>query len=113
MNICISIYLSIYIHIYIHIYTYICVYNHCYTIIYFSYASTAWISNLIIGANGGWDLRVRGSIARRSDGIINSSPVTSSSPIIRLQHGCNHTIRIPGMFMVNFATNLCSLPNLF
>ena len=28
--------------------------------------------------------------------MINSSPLTATAPIISLQHGCNHTIEIPG-----------------
>ena len=30
------------------------------------------------------------------DGLINSSPVVNIPPIIQLQHGCSHTIKIPG-----------------
>ena len=55
----------------------------------------AWIS-LIIGG-GGWDVLVRGNLTRREDtGQINSSPVSVMSPILRLQYGCRHVIRIPG-----------------
>ena len=51
-------------------------------------------------------MKVRGSIARRPDGLINSSPVTSTNPIIRLQHGCNYAIKIPGNVCNDFFTIL-------
>ncbi len=37
------------------------------------------------------DLRTRADI-----GVINSSPIISMSPIVRLQKGCDHVIRLPG-----------------
>ena len=45
---------------------------------------------------GDWEVRVKGNTTRRPDGTINSSPITSSTPIVRLQHGCDHIYRIPG-----------------
>ena len=40
---------------------------------------------------------MRGDLRRREDtGQINSSPVSAMSPILRLQYGCRHVIRIPG-----------------
>ncbi len=60
------------------------------------FSSCCWISTLRIGADGGWDLTVRGSLVPRSNGRINSSPVTSSTLILRLQEGCNHQYKIPG-----------------
>lgn len=48
------------------------------------------------GSSGSWAITVRGNLARRSDnGKINSSPVTTTTPIVRVQHGCTHTITIP------------------
>ena len=52
---------------------------------------------MIIGG-GSWELRVRGNLTYREDtGLINSSPVVNIPPLIRLQHGCSHTIKIPGI----------------
>ena len=42
---------------------------------------------------------MKGNLTQREDtGRVNSSPVSAISPIVRLQHGCNHTIEIPGKF---------------
>ena len=38
--------------------------------------------------------------ARNDTGRLNTSPVTSMSPVVRLKWGCNHTITIPGMPVV-------------
>lgn len=49
------------------------------------------------GSKAGWELRVKGNLSRRADnGLINTSPISTMAPIVRLQHGCNHTIVIPG-----------------
>ena len=49
----------------------------------------------------GWNLQVTFNLQRRSDnGRINSSPVTSTNPIIRLQQGCTHHIRILGNILL-------------
>ena len=59
------------------------------------FSDCCWIS-LNIGG-GGWQVLVRGNLTRREDtGQINSSPVSAMSPILRLQYGCRHVIRIPG-----------------
>ncbi len=34
----------------------------------------------------------------RPDGKINSSPATSSSPILRFQEGCSYQYKIPGQY---------------
>lgn len=34
---------------------------------------------------------------RSDSGVINSSPVVTMTPIVRLLAGCQHSIRIPGM----------------
>ena len=61
----------------------------------YSFTGAAWIS-LVIGG-GGWEVRVKVNLTRRMDtGEINTSPISAITPIIRLQHGCNHTIKIPG-----------------
>ena len=54
----------------------------------------AWIG-LVVGG-GGWDVKVKFNLTMRPDGKINSSPVSAMTPIVRLQHGCEHVIRIPG-----------------
>ena len=43
---------------------------------------------------------MKGTLTTRADtGSINSSPVSAISPVVRLLHGCSHTIRIPGMLV--------------
>lgn len=45
---------------------------------------------------------MKGNLTQRTDtGRINTSPVSATSPIIQLQHGCNHTIEIPGVHCVS------------
>ncbi len=42
-------------------------------------------------------MRLKGNLTVRPDtGTINTSPITTATPILRLQHGCNHTFVIPG-----------------
>ena len=44
-----------------------------------------------------WEVRVKGNLTQRTDnGLINSSPISTITPIIRLQYGCSQTIVIPG-----------------
>ena len=53
-----------------------------------------WLRSL---GEGRWEFRVRGNLTYREDtGLINSSPVVNIPPLIRMQQGCNHTIKIPG-----------------
>jgi hypothetical protein len=55
-----------------------------------------WIYLVIAGGSASWELRVKGNLTQRSDtGLINTSPISSMPPVVRLQHGCNHTIQIP------------------
>ena len=64
--------------------------------VFFSYSGNAWIDGLRSGG-GRWRLQTLANLTIRSDiGMINSSPLTATAPIISLQHGCNHTIQIPG-----------------
>lgn len=59
------------------------------------YSSCCWIG--LASGGGSWDVRVKGNLTRRADnGLINTSPISTMPPIVRLQHGCNHTIQIPG-----------------
>ena len=42
-------------------------------------------------------MRTTVNLTTRSDtGTVNSSPVSAMQPIVRIQHGCNATIEIPG-----------------
>ena len=61
---------------------------------YFTIAFTGgdWIAPF----NSGWSVTTTFSITKRNDtGRINSTPRAITSPVLRLQAGCNHTIRIP------------------
>ena len=72
--------------------TYSCIATH-------RYADSGFIT--FIGLTVGWELRVKGNLTRRSDnGLINTSPVSSMLPIIHLQSGCEHIIRIPGIILL-------------
>ena len=56
------------------------------------FTGIAWIAPF----NSGWSLTTSFSTSIRNDtGRINSSPRTITSPVLRLQAGCNHIIRIP------------------
>ena len=47
-------------------------------------------------ANSDWLVSTNISLSRRSDnGKINSSPVSKSTAIVRFQHGCQRSLRIP------------------
>ena len=59
------------------------------------FAGCCWLS-LTTGSSS-WELRVRGNLTYREDtGLINSSPVVNIPPLIHLQYGCSHTIKIQG-----------------
>ena len=67
--------------------------------LFFRFGSCCWINSLVAGG-GYWELRVKGTLTTRTDtGSVNSSPVSAISPVLRLLHGCSHTIRIPGMLV--------------
>ena len=56
-----------------------------------AYTGSAWISPF----SSSWSILTSFSTAKRSDtGRINSTPRAITSPILRLQANCNHTIRI-------------------
>ena len=61
-----------------------------------SFASGAWIHNLVVGGGSSWEVRVRlnvnATLEKRTE---NASPETKTAPIVNLLHGCNHTITIP------------------
>ena len=61
------------------------------------YSGGAWI--YLVEGGGSWEVRVKGNLTARPDtGVVNSSPISSMSPIVRLLHGCNHSIVIPGKY---------------
>ncbi|XP_072048907.1 uncharacterized protein [Amphiura filiformis] len=58
------------------------------------FSSCCWIS--INNGGGSWSLEASVDLTRRSDtGLINSSPITAMTPIIRVQYGCNYNLHIP------------------
>lgn len=61
-----------------------------------SFASGAWIHNLVVGGGSSWEVRVRlnvnATLEKRTE---NASPETKTAPIVNLLYGCNHTITIP------------------
>ncbi|XP_078330906.1 uncharacterized protein LOC111125451 isoform X2 [Crassostrea virginica] len=60
------------------------------------YASCCWISTLQLNPGASWSISTRIDLTYRSDiAGINSSPVTAMQPIVRLQRGCSHSIKIP------------------
>ena len=61
-----------------------------------SFASTAWIDNLVQGGGTNWELRVKLNLtAILLNRTENASPETKMAPIVNLLYGCNHTITIP------------------
>ena len=59
------------------------------------FTGNAWIS--LVTGGGRWEVRVKGNLTQRADtGLVNTSPISNMPPVIRLQHGCNHTIEVPG-----------------
>lgn len=72
-------------------------------VLYLSYTSCCWIDTLIINPSSGYTITTRIDLSYRQDiAGINSSPVTAMQPIVRLQHGCSHSIKIPGTQKVRF-----------
>ena len=61
---------------------------------FFRYSSCCWIS--LNSGGSSWSLSTTVNLTRRADtGQINSSPVSASIPIVRVQKGCSQVIRIP------------------
>ena len=54
------------------------------------FVSGAWFANLVVGANGNWNLVTRINTATRPDGLLNSSPVATTLPIIFKAIGVTH-----------------------
>ena len=65
-------------------------------VLIYSYTSCCWISSLSLYGDSSWLVSGEIDLTPRSDnGKINSSPVTRSLAIFRLQEGCPKEIRIP------------------
>ncbi|XP_062615393.1 uncharacterized protein LOC134277123 [Saccostrea cucullata] len=63
---------------------------------FIGYDSCCWISSLVLNSNSNWRIATRVDLTYRQDiGGINTSPVTAMQPIVRLQRGCSHSIKIP------------------
>lgn len=59
-----------------------------------SYSSGDWIT--LLNGGGSWQVNFLLDLNKRNDtGKINSSPITTMSPIVRLNQACNSSIRIP------------------
>ena len=57
-----------------------------------AFSGNAWISPF----SSSWRVSTTFSLVRRNDtGKINSTPRAITSPVLRIQEGCNHTITIP------------------
>ena len=54
------------------------------------FVSGAWFANLVVGANGNWNLLTRINTVIRPDGFINSSPIATTLPIIYKAIGVTH-----------------------
>ncbi|CAF1566992.1 unnamed protein product, partial [Adineta steineri] len=61
------------------------------TSITIGFPSSAWFASLYIGANGNWAIVNRLNLAPRPDGYINSSPVTTTLPVVFYQRGIRIT----------------------
>ena len=60
-------------------------------IVTIGFTGNAWIAPF----NSNWNISTTFSLVTRNDtGRINSSPRAITAPVIRLQEGCNHTIRL-------------------
>eukprot|EP00105_Crassostrea_gigas_P042845 XP_019926993.1 PREDICTED: uncharacterized protein LOC105338278 [Crassostrea gigas] len=63
---------------------------------FIGYSSCCWISTLLLNSDSSWTIGTRIDLAYRQDiGRVNTSPVTAMQPIVRLQRGCSHSIKIP------------------
>ncbi|CAF1108271.1 unnamed protein product [Adineta steineri] len=69
------------------------------TSITIGYSSSAWLTTLYIGASGSWSIVNRMNLAPRPDGYINSSPVTTTLPVVMYPRG------VPVVHVVQMADN--------
>ncbi|XP_053391178.1 CUB and sushi domain-containing protein 3-like [Mercenaria mercenaria] len=62
----------------------------------FSFSDCCWISTLVVGAGGNWNVQATVDLSVRSDTErINSSPTVDMTPMLNLQHGCFYKIELP------------------
>jgi len=54
------------------------------------FVSGNWFANLVVGANGAWNVVTRINTFIRPDGYINSSPIATTLPIIYKAVGMTH-----------------------
>ena len=74
---------------------YLMVFIYASVILFSRFTGGDWIS--LVTGGGSWEMRTTVNLTTRSDtGTINSSPNSAMPPIVRVQHGCNATIEIPG-----------------
>ena len=65
----------------------------------YRFADCCWISLVIGGGSADWEFRMRGNLTYREDtGLVNSPPVVNIPPLIQIQQGGSHTIKIPGSY---------------
>ena len=52
----------------------------------------------MVGGESNWNLKIKGSFSLRADtGTVNSSPITTIAPVVKLLRNCNSVITIPGI----------------
>ena len=82
------------------------------------FVSNAWFADLVVGANGYWNLITRISTVIRPDGFINTSPVATTLPVIykaiNIQHV--HVVQMSDfdgtdILKCRWSTNFTSNPN--
>lgn len=61
----------------------------------FGFVSGAWLSTLVVGANGNWNLITRINTFLRPDGLLNSSPIATTLPIIYKAISVTHVHVVP------------------
>ena len=60
-----------------------------------SFTGCCWISSLVVGKDGDWVVSTTVDLSARPDtGKINSSPISATSPIIRLQQNCSYSLPV-------------------
>ena len=76
------------------------------TYIFPGFSGNDWIT--LRESNGTkWSVLSRIKTTTRTDThAINTSPITSMTPVTRLIQGCNYTINIPGILFISFKMSL-------
>lgn len=72
----------------------------CFFFICFRLEGCCWQSLRNGASSGTMRMTLTADLQPRSDtGVINSSPVVTMTPVVRLLAGCQHSLRIPGTSM--------------